>query len=114
MLLYEIIEAVNNKSFAEVLQEQVFSVLDLENTYVAHDVDTKGILTPGYCRYLNSELKIENVIPRYHPDWCATGLIVSTVEDVVKFFEAVFSGKLLDNQYLEEMQTLVDMGEGQG
>lgn len=110
MLLYEVIEAVSNKSFAEVLQKQIFSVLNLENTYVAHQVDKKGILTPGYCRYLNSEIKIENVIPRYHPDWCATGLIVSTVEDVVKFFDAVFSGKLLDTQYLQEMQTLVDIG----
>lgn len=114
MLLYEVIETVSNKSFAEVLQEQIFSVLDLENTYVAHDVDTESILTPGYCRYLNSELRIENVIPRYHPDWCATGLIVSTVEDVVKFFEAVFSGKLLDTQHLEEMQTLVNIGKAQG
>jgi D-alanyl-D-alanine carboxypeptidase len=110
MLLYEVIEAVSNKNFAEVLQEQIFSVLNLENTYVAHDVDKKGILTPGYCRYLNSEIKIENVIPRYHPDWCATGLIVSNVEDIVKFFDAVFTGKLLDNQYLKEMQTLVNIG----
>lgn len=110
MLLYEVIEAVRNKSFAEVLQEQIFSVLNLKNTYLAHDVDQKGILTPGYCRYLNSEIKIENIISRYHPDWCATGLIVSNVEEVVKFFDAVFSGKLLDTKYLAEMQTLVDTG----
>lgn len=109
MLLYKAIEAVTKKSFAEVLQ-QIFSKLNLKNTYVAYEVDKKGILTPGYCRYLNSENEIENVIPRYHPDWCATGLIVSTVEDVVKFFDAVFSGKLLDTEYLQEMQTLVDIG----
>lgn len=110
MLLYEAIEAVTNKSFAEVLQEKIFSILGLENTYVAHEIDTKGILTPGYCRFLNSEIKMENVIPRYHPDWCATGLIVSNVEDVVKFFDALFSGKLLNNQSLTEMQTLIDIG----
>ncbi len=113
MLLYEVIEAVSNKSFAEVLQEQIFDVLNLENTYVAHDVDKKAVLTPGYCRYLNSEIKIENIIPRYHPDWCATGLIVSTVEDVMNFFDAVFSGKLLEAKYLAEMQTLVDIGTRQ-
>ena len=110
MLLYEVIEAVSKKSFAEVLKEEIFDKLDLKNTYVAHEVDTNNILTPGYCRFLNSEIKIENVIPRYHPDWCATGLIVSNVEEVVKFFDAVFSGKLLANQYLKEMQTLVDIG----
>ena len=110
MLLYEVIEAVTEKSFAEVLQEEISSKLDLKNTYVAHQVDTKNLLTPGYCRFLNSEIKIENVIPKYHPDWCATGLIVSNVEEVVKFFDAVFSEKLLSNRYLKEMQTLVDIG----
>ncbi|BAY83770.1 serine-type D-Ala-D-Ala carboxypeptidase [Calothrix parasitica NIES-267] len=110
MLLYKVIEAVTKKSFAEVLQKEIFDKLDFKNTYVAHQVDTKNILTPGYCRFLNSEIKIENVIPRYHPDWCATGLIVSNVEEVVKFFDAVFSGKLLNNQSLKEMQTLVDIG----
>jgi len=75
------------------LKEEIFSKLDFKNTYIAHEVDTKNILTPGFCRYLNSEIKIENVIPKYHPDWCATGLIVSNVEEVVKFFDAVFTGK---------------------
>ncbi|MCJ8281339.1 MAG: beta-lactamase family protein, partial [Rivularia sp. ALOHA_DT_140] len=110
MLLYKVIEAVTKKSFAAVLQEEIFSVLNLKNTYVAREIDKKGILTPGYCRFLNSEIKMENEIPRYHPDWCATGLIVSNVEDVVKFFDAVFSGKLLNNHSLIEMQTLVDIG----
>ncbi len=109
MLLYKVIEAVSG-NFAQALEEKVFSVLDLKNTYVAHQIDKKGVLTPGYCRYLNSERKIENVIPRYHPDWCATGLIVSTTEEVVKFYNSIFSGKLLDSQYLEQMLTLVPTG----
>lgn len=110
MLLYEVIEAVTKKSFAEVLQKEIFSKLYLKNTYVAHEVDIKNFLTPGYCRFLNSQIKIENIISRYHPDWCATGLIISNVQEVVKFFDAVFMGKLLDAQSLQEMQTLVDIG----
>ena len=67
MLLYEVIEAVTKKSFAEVLKEEIFSKLDFKNTYIAHEVDTKNIFTPGYYRFINSEIKIENVIPKYHP-----------------------------------------------
>jgi D-alanyl-D-alanine carboxypeptidase len=110
MLLYEVIEAVSGKKFAQALEDNVFSVLDLQNTYVAHHVDTKGVLTPGYYRYLNSERIMENVIPRYHPDWCATGLIASTAQEVVKFFDAIFSGKLLNSKQLEQMLTLVPTG----
>lgn len=110
MLLYEVIEVASGRTFAQALEDKVFSVLDLQNTYVAHHVDTKGVLTPGYCRYLNSEGKIENVIPRYHPDWCATGLIASTAEEVVKFFDGIFSGKLLDSKHLKEMLTLLPTG----
>lgn len=110
MLLYEVIETASGKTFAQALEDKVFSVLDLQNTYVAHHVDTKGILTPGYCRYLNTERMIENVIATYHPDWCATGLIASTAGEVVKFFDGIFSGKLLDSKYLEQMLTLVSTG----
>ncbi|WP_248277714.1 serine hydrolase domain-containing protein [Brasilonema sp. UFV-L1] len=110
MLLYEVIEAVSGKKFAQALEDNVFSVLNLQNTYVAHHVDTKSVLTPGYCRYLNSERIMENVIPRYHPDWCATGLIASTSEEVVKFFDGLFSGKLLASTQLEQMLTLVPTG----
>ncbi|MBW4632267.1 MAG: beta-lactamase family protein [Iphinoe sp. HA4291-MV1] len=110
MLLYEVIEAVSGKSFAQALEENVFSVLDLQNTFVAHHIDTEGILTPGYCRYLNSERIMENVIPHYHPDWCATGLIVSTPEEVVEFFDGIFSGKLLNSKQLEQMLTLLPTG----
>lgn len=109
MLLYEVIEAACG-NFAQALENNVFSVLDLQKTYVAHHVDTKGVLTPGYCRYLNSEGKIENVIPRYHPDWCATGLIASSAVEVVKFYDGIFSGKLLDVKQLKEMLTLVPTG----
>ncbi|MBW4609742.1 MAG: beta-lactamase family protein [Hassallia sp. WJT32-NPBG1] len=110
MLLHEVTEAASGKTFAQALEDNVFSVLDLQNTYVAHHVDTKGVLTPGYCRYLNCEGIIENVIPRYHPDWCATGLIASTAEEVVKFFDGIFSGKLLDAEQLEQMLTLLPTG----
>jgi len=109
MLLYEVIEAASG-NFTQALENNVFSVLDLQKTYVAHHVDIEGVLTPGYCRYLNSEGKPINVIPRYHPDWCATGLIASTAEEVVKFYDGIFSGKLLNAKQLEEMLTLVPTG----
>ncbi len=107
MLLYEVIEAVTGKTFAEALKSKIFDVLNLNNTYVAHEVDIKGELAPGFSRELNIENRIENVIPHYHPDWCATGLIASTTEDVVKFFENLFTGKLLNSQSLKEMLTPV-------
>ena len=103
MLLLKVIEAVSGDTFANVLQKNIFNPLELDKTYVANEIDT-GTLVPGFCRDLNSNRLMENVIPKYHPGWCATGVIVSTTSDVVQFYEGIFSGKLISSEQLDEMR----------
>ena len=106
MLLARLIEVVTNQSLAHNMEEGVFAPLTLQSTYVAENID-KGSLVSGYCRYLNDEDAMENVIPRYHPGWCKTGLIVSTTEDTAKFFSRLFSSSLLNERSLVEMKSWV-------
>lgn len=103
MLLLKVIEAVSKDTFANVLQKNIFNPLGLEKTYVAGEIDP-GILVPGFCRDLNSHKLMENVIPKYHPGWCATGVIVSTTSDVVQFYEGIVSDKLISSEQLDEMR----------
>lgn len=103
MLLLKVIEAVSGDTFANVLQKNIFNPLELDKTYVADEIDT-GTLVPGFCRDLNSNRLMENVIPKYHPGWCATGVIVSTTSDVVQFYEGIFSGKLISSEQLDDMR----------
>jgi D-alanyl-D-alanine carboxypeptidase len=110
MLLLKLIEVITNKRFAEAIAESIINPLGLSHTYVAEGVD-KGSLVPGYCRYMNDTYVMENVIPRYHPGWCATGLIVSTTSEIVQFYQALFGGKLIEPKTLDEMLTPISIGQ---
>ncbi len=103
MLLLKVIEAVSGDTFANVFQNNIFNPLGLEKTYVAAEIDT-GALVPGFSRELNFNRLMENVIPKYHPGWCATGVIVSTTSDVVQFYESLFSEKLIGSEQLDDMR----------
>lgn len=82
-----------------------FYPLGLDKTYVAQQINNE--IVPGFCRYLNSPRLMENVVHKYHPGWCATGLIVSTTNDVVHCYEAIFNDKLIDTEQLNNMCELV-------
>ncbi len=113
MLLLKLIERITGRTFAETVRESLVDPLELSRTYVAEDID-RGHLVPGYCRYLNEKCVMENVISRYHPGWCATGLVVSTTREIVQFYDALFSGKLIGLKMLDEMLTCVSIGEDAG
>jgi len=110
MLLLKLLETISKDTFSNTLRNQIFQPLELQKTYVAQDID-KGTLVPGFCRYLNSNRLIENVIPKYHPGWCATGVIVSTTHEIVQFYENLFSHKLLKLEQLIEMCQYVSIGQ---
>lgn len=110
MLLLKVIETVSGENFSDALRRNIFNPLGLQKTYVAQEID-RGILVPGFCRYLNSNQLVENVIPKYHPDWCATGVIVSTTSAVVQFYEDIFRKKLINLEQLDEMRKLVPVGQ---
>lgn len=102
MLLLLMIESVTNEPFSKAIENYIVKNIGLKKTYVAEEVDN-GSVTNGYCRYLNSEERIENITGKYDPWWCKTGLIVSTSNEVTKVYESLFSGKLVNTQSLHQM-----------
>lgn len=110
MLLLLMIEAVTRQSFATNLEQGIIQPLKLQHTYVAEELD-QGKLVPGYCRYLNEAEVMENVIPRYHPGWCKTGLVISTTEEVAQFYCALFEGRLISTMSLSTMTSWVPIGD---
>lgn len=111
MLLAAVIEAVTGKSYARNIEDDIVRPLGLVRTYAALDVD-KGNVVPGYCRYLNAAEAMENVIPRYHPGWCKTGLIVSTTAEVAEIYTALFDGRLLKPESVRAMAAWTGIGAG--
>lgn len=102
MLLLLMIEAVTRKSFAENINNLVIKKVGLTHTYVAENVD-HGMVTNGYCRYLNDDEEMQNITKIYNPWWCKTGLIVSTATEVTQLYQALFAGRLIDKKYLSYM-----------
>jgi len=113
LLLARLIETVTGMRLSTAIADGILTPLGLNSTYVADAVD-RGFVTPGYSRQLNSDARVENVTPIYHPGWCLTGLIVSTVDDVARFFERLMGGSLLETEQLSAMTTPVPTGGGAG
>jgi D-alanyl-D-alanine carboxypeptidase len=106
-----IIEKLTGKPYAEALRTRITSKIGLKDTYLATgniDVNRNEALT-----YFNlgGEWKQQS---ETHPSLLfSAGAIVSNPNDLVKFIQALFDGKVVSKESLAFMKTMRD-GEGPG
>ncbi len=97
ILLGAIIEAVSEETYEDYLQENIFDKIGLENTY--YDDHRKIIpnrvpgYMPGFTGPTNTEF-LDMTIPY------AAGSLISNVDDLAKWNEAVFNYKLVGKETL--------------
>ena len=106
--LYKLIEILTDGSYANAISRFIIEPLGLDMTRVATGIDTELALLPGFAN--ESPFNGKDVRKLYHPDWVATGLIISTIKDVMTFYERLFSGDLLSQESLREMTTSIRVG----
>ncbi len=110
-LLGLILEKVTGKPYREALRTRITSKIGLANTYLATgniDVSKNEALT-----YMNFGDGWKPV-PETHPSILfSAGAIVSTPNDLAKFIQALFDGKIVSKESLASMKTIRD-GEGSG
>lgn len=110
-LLSLILEKLTGKSYAEALDERITSKIGLADTYIEAgfiDVNNNESLT-----YIQIDGGWRQV-PETHPSIAyGAGQIMSTPNDMVKFIQALFDGKLVSKESLNQMETIRD-GEGMG
>lgn len=92
MFLRRAIEKATGGSLRRAIAEQVVKPLGLMNTFIAETI---------------ADWPAGVHLSTYHPDWCAPGVAVSTVDEVTVFFDALFSGRLLDKGRMDQMVHLV-------
>ncbi len=109
-LLGMIVEKLTGKSYQEVLKKRITSKIGLKDTYVGTgNIDAS---------------KNESFSYRYVRDWeqqpethssilFGSGAIVSTPNDLIKFIQALFDGKIVSKESLALMKTIRD-GYGLG
>jgi D-alanyl-D-alanine carboxypeptidase len=105
-LLGLIIEKVTGKPYEEALKERITSKIGLKDTYTATgniDVNKNESLT--YYN-LGGEWKPHS---ETHPSILfGAGAIVSTPNDLAKFIQALFDGKIVSKESLDQMKTKRD------
>ncbi len=110
-LLGLIIEKLTGKPYEEALKERITSKIGLKDTYTATgniDVNKNEALT-----YMNLGGDWKQV-PETHPSILfGGGAIVSTPNDLAKFIQALFDGKIVSKENLDQMKTIRD-GDGLG
>ena len=107
MLLKRIVEIECDESLASVLATRICHVLGLRHTFVAESMAHLCELVPAYSSSVETTGMPTDVRAVYHPGWVAHGVIASTAQDIVTFYDQLFSGGLLSPDVVEQITTLV-------
>lgn len=111
LLLGLILEKVTGRSYEEVLRQKISSKIGLKDTYTATgniDVSKNEALT-----YFNLGGDWKQGGETHPSVFFGAGAVISTPNDLAKFIQALFEGKLVSKEHLNQMKTMVN-GEGLG
>lgn len=104
-LLGTIAEAITGKSLQPLMDELIFNPLQLTNTYIEKRDDRN--VTRGYADlYGNGVLLDVSLWDKAEGDGEADGGLISTAEDLFKFMDGLFGGKLVSASTLDEMKKI--------
>ncbi|OSM10984.1 D-alanyl-D-alanine carboxypeptidase [Bacillus toyonensis] len=111
VLLGMLIEKVTGNSYAEEIENRIIEPLELSNTFLPGNSSVipgtkhaRGYVQPDGA----SELKD---VTYYNPSiGSSAGDMISTADDLNKFFSSLLGGKLLKEQQLKQMLTTVPTG----
>lgn len=110
VLLGYIVEKASGQSYLQALKDRIVSKLDLKNTYMGTGNTNVARNESLSYRYVGGWREARE------PDFsivAGAGAIVSTPLDMVKFIQGLFDLKLISQNSLNQMKTMVD-GEGMG
>ena len=103
VILGMLIEQVIGKSLAEEMRRRIFDPLGLAHTFFAPYEEIRGTVARGHIDASNRA----DVSRRFV---FATGNIISTVDDVRRFVDALFAGRLLSAEALAVMTAVMETG----
>lgn len=104
IILGRIIEKLTGKSFIQNLNETILKPFDMDNTSMLASKDIVSGLVPTY--NIDDSTKIFYVDdPMYIENYYSAGAMYSTVEDLLKFNNAIFGNKILSKKSVDLMLT---------
>lgn len=113
VILGKIVERLRGKRFDEVLDERILKPLGMADSGMLHQSDIVTGLASTY--FMRDDLgRLVNDLPVYPENWYAAGAMYSTVDDVLRFSDALFACRLLRQATLAKMFTAGLDGYGYG
>ena len=103
-MLKEIIELKSGLTFYDYIDRVIIKPLGLTETKPFTKLDLDHELLAGSDPEMDGDFR-----ELYHPDWIATGCVISTVTEITQFYQALFSGKLVTQASLSEMTELIEL-----
>lgn len=110
LILGYIIEKIGKDTYEDELKKRIVLKVGLSNTFYGHPIDNKKNEAASYKYSDGKWISQKETDLSIHG---GAGSIVSTTPDMIKFIEALFAGKLVGEQSLVKMKTMVD-GYGMG
>ena len=104
VLLSYIAQEIEEKEYAEILEERIIDPLNLEATYFSKSYGKKENEAQSYFKYGSWKAGGVSNLGNYD----GAGGIVSNPTDLNTFFYALFSGKIVSMNSLQKMKTIVD------
>lgn len=104
IILGRIIEKLSGKTFEQVLDSTILKPLKMHNTNLLYSRDVISGLADTY-NIDDSTNSFYKDDPMYIENYYSAGAMYSTVEDLLKFDEGIFSYKLLNKETVDLMLT---------
>ena len=104
VLLTFIAEDISKKTYSELLQEMITKPCQLKNTFVGGNINVNNNEALSYTRL--SEWTLEKETDMSVP--LGAGFIISTPSDLNAFLNYLFAGKLVKEETLNQMTTIID------
>ncbi|MGK0532950.1 serine hydrolase domain-containing protein [Bacillus sp. 'calajunan'] len=112
VLLGILIETVTGNSYAEEIENRIIEPLELSNTFLPGN----SSVIPG-TKHARGYIQLDGAsepkdVTYYNPSMgSSAGDMISTADDLNKFFSYLLGGKLIKEQQLKQMLTTVPTGE---
>jgi len=93
-------EAASGKTYTELLHRYIFDPLNMESTFLAVYETPNGNVAHGW--YFNNDVGTAPLMSPYSMYWSA-GAIYSTANEMVRWYDNLFAGNIINNASLEQM-----------
>jgi D-alanyl-D-alanine carboxypeptidase len=107
LIVKQLLERLHGASLRAVVERQLTTPMGLRATLIAESLDDALELTPGYSAFFSADERLQDITSRYHPDWVAHGVAISTAAELARLVDAILGGQLLSAGSLASMLTPV-------